>query len=173
MTSSRSKTSQRNLLIEMIARFWNTGKETSLTRRSARNHSTGSGADFWGSRAVDSKIVVRVSDETLRRIVEEHLRYKSETGAFWSCQDNVVQHRHVLAQRILPSQQSGFKSFRLLCSVVERITNKSRHPNVASLRAAIEATFADMDRDSLKLTENGDGHSSRRGLYGVNVFFKN
>uniref|UniRef100_T1HE22 Tc1-like transposase DDE domain-containing protein n=1 Tax=Rhodnius prolixus TaxID=13249 RepID=T1HE22_RHOPR len=28
-------------------------------------------------------------------------------------------------------------------SVVERATNKSRHPNVASLRAAIEAAFAD------------------------------
>jgi len=35
-------------------------------------------------------------------------------------------------------------------SVVERVTNKSRHPNVASLRVAIEATFADMDRDALK-----------------------
>jgi len=35
-------------------------------------------------------------------------------------------------------------------SVVERVTNKSRHPNVASLRAAIEATFADMGRDALK-----------------------
>jgi len=35
-------------------------------------------------------------------------------------------------------------------SVVERVTNKSRHPNVALLRAAIEATFADMDCDALK-----------------------
>lgn len=35
-------------------------------------------------------------------------------------------------------------------SVVERVINKSRHPNLASLRAAIEAAFADMDRDSLK-----------------------
>lgn len=35
-------------------------------------------------------------------------------------------------------------------SVVVRITNKSRHPNVASLRASIEAAFADMDRASLK-----------------------
>jgi transposase len=35
-------------------------------------------------------------------------------------------------------------------SVVERQTNKSRHPNVASLRAAIEAAFAAMDRDHLK-----------------------
>jgi len=34
--------------------------------------------------------------------------------------------------------------------VVERVTNKSRHPNVASLRAAIEAAFTDMDRDALK-----------------------
>ncbi|XP_011707025.1 PREDICTED: uncharacterized protein LOC105462195 [Wasmannia auropunctata] len=34
--------------------------------------------------------------------------------------------------------------------VVERVTNKSRHPNVASLRAAIETAFTDMDRDILK-----------------------
>lgn len=34
--------------------------------------------------------------------------------------------------------------------VVERVTNKSRHPNVASLRAAIEAAFAAMDRAQLK-----------------------
>ena len=37
-------------------------------------------------------------------------------------------------------------------SVVERVTNKSRYPHVASLRAAIEAAFADMDRDALKRT---------------------
>ena len=36
--------------------------------------------------------------------------------------------------------------------VVERVTNKSRHPNVASLRAAIEAAFTDMDCDALKRT---------------------
>lgn len=30
-------------------------------------------------------------------------------------------------------------------SVVERVTNKTRHPNVASLRAAIEAAFRNMD----------------------------
>lgn len=34
-------------------------------------------------------------------------------------------------------------------SVVERVTNKSRHPNVASLRVAIEAAFAEMDRNAL------------------------
>jgi len=31
-------------------------------------------------------------------------------------------------------------------SVVERVTNKSRHPNVASLRTAIKAAFADRQR---------------------------
>ena len=35
-------------------------------------------------------------------------------------------------------------------SVVERVTNKSRHPNVASLRAAIEAAFANMDSAALQ-----------------------
>uniref|UniRef100_A0A914XGD6 Tc1-like transposase DDE domain-containing protein n=1 Tax=Plectus sambesii TaxID=2011161 RepID=A0A914XGD6_9BILA len=35
-------------------------------------------------------------------------------------------------------------------SVVETQTYKSRHPNVASLRAAIESAFAAMDRDHWK-----------------------
>jgi len=30
-------------------------------------------------------------------------------------------------------------------SVIERVTNKSRHPNVISLQVAIEAAFANMD----------------------------
>uniref|UniRef100_T1HXZ5 Tc1-like transposase DDE domain-containing protein n=1 Tax=Rhodnius prolixus TaxID=13249 RepID=T1HXZ5_RHOPR len=35
-------------------------------------------------------------------------------------------------------------------SLVERDIKKSRHPNVASLKAAIEAAFADKDRDTSK-----------------------
>lgn len=33
-------------------------------------------------------------------------------------------------------------------SVVEKLTIKSRHPNVASLRAAIEGVFTDKDHES-------------------------
>jgi len=35
-------------------------------------------------------------------------------------------------------------------SVVERVTNKHRHPNVTSLRIAIEAAFADIDSVTLQ-----------------------
>jgi len=35
-------------------------------------------------------------------------------------------------------------------SVVERVTNKSRHPNVTSLRIAIEAAFTDIDSATLQ-----------------------
>jgi len=35
-------------------------------------------------------------------------------------------------------------------SVVERVTNKSRHPNVTSLRTAIEAAFADINSATLQ-----------------------
>jgi len=35
-------------------------------------------------------------------------------------------------------------------SVIERVTNKSRHPNVTSLQAAIEVAFANMDKDALQ-----------------------
>ena len=35
-------------------------------------------------------------------------------------------------------------------SVVEKVTNKSRHPSVTSLRTAIETTFVSMDNATLK-----------------------
>lgn len=35
-------------------------------------------------------------------------------------------------------------------SVVERVTNKSRHPNVTSLQTAIEAAFANLDKEVLQ-----------------------
>ncbi|KYN12210.1 hypothetical protein ALC57_15607 [Trachymyrmex cornetzi] len=48
------------------------------------------------------------------------------------------------SEKILASQQSRFESFGLyVWGVVERVTNKSRYPNVASLRVAIEAAFTD------------------------------
>ncbi|KYN12086.1 hypothetical protein ALC57_15753 [Trachymyrmex cornetzi] len=34
--------------------------------------------------------------------------------------------------------------------VIERVTNKARHPNVASLQASIEAAFMKMDRAQLQ-----------------------
>ncbi|EGI59929.1 hypothetical protein G5I_11885 [Acromyrmex echinatior] len=37
-------------------------------------------------------------------------------------------------------------------SVVERVTNKSRHPNVTSLRTSIEAAFVGMDSVTLQIT---------------------
>jgi len=39
-------------------------------------------------------------------------------------------------------------------SVVERVTNKSRHPNVTLLRTAIEAAFADIDSATLHMHPN-------------------
>jgi len=33
---------------------------------------------------------------------------------------------------------------------VKRVTSKSRHPNVTSLQAAIEAVFANMDKNALQ-----------------------
>jgi len=35
-------------------------------------------------------------------------------------------------------------------SVIERMTNKSRHPNVISFQAVIEATFANTDKNALQ-----------------------
>ena len=39
--------------------------------------------------------------------------------------------------------------------VIERVSNKSRHPNVATLQANIEAAIADLDKEQLKSAEKG------------------
>jgi len=70
-------------------------------------------------------------------IFQQNSSYESFDSKF------ALRQRYVLVQGILASQQSRFKSLRLLWSVMERVTNKSRHPNVMLLRTAIEAAFMD------------------------------
>ena len=94
--------------------------------------------------------IVGVSEPTMRRIVEEELQYKSYTlsykdtiDALWGCQDKPS------CSPRLPFWLSNSLDLNLLdyyvWSVVERVTNKSRHPNVTSLRTAIETAFVGMD----------------------------
>ena len=59
------------------------------------------------------------------------------------------QHRYVLVQGILASQDLNPLDY-YVWSVVERITNKSRHLNVMSLRTTIEAAFVDMDSATIQ-----------------------
>ncbi|KYN39306.1 hypothetical protein ALC56_06315 [Trachymyrmex septentrionalis] len=103
----------------------------------------------------------------MRRIVEEDLRYKSYTI---KVRQMLSEARTKWSKEFWPPNSPDLNPLDFyVWGVVERVTNKSRHPNVASLRAAIEAAFTDMDRIKACLrtlqTENGGGHSSKRGIY--------
>jgi len=62
------------------------------------------------------------------------------------------QHRYVLIQEILAFPHSpDLNTLDYIWSVIKKVINKSRHPNVTSLRTAIEVAFIDMDSASLQL----------------------
>lgn len=105
----------------------------------------------------------------MSRIVKEDLRYNSYTikvrqMLFEAVRTKRIERCNLLLCSLQNSAAGGLSTGHsgppnspdlnpldfYVCSVVESATNKSRHPKVASLRAAIEAAFADMDRDSLK-----------------------
>ncbi|XP_032684281.1 uncharacterized protein LOC116850289 [Odontomachus brunneus] len=90
-----------------------------------------------------------VSDTTMRRIAEEDLRFKSY----------VIKVRQMLSEaakmnrvaRCWPPNSPDLNPLDYyVWSVIERVTNKSRHPNVTSLQTAIEAAFANIDKDALQ-----------------------
>jgi len=79
--------------------------------------------------------------ELPRKIFDTN-RIKDSTDALWGCQELPSRAR-------LPFWSSNSPNLNPLdyyvWSVVERVTNKSRHPNMMSLRTAIEAAFVDMN----------------------------
>ncbi|XP_076279399.1 uncharacterized protein LOC143208672 [Lasioglossum baleicum] len=114
--------------------------------------------------------VVGISEKTMRRIIEEDLRYKSYTikvrqmlsdaarakrvkrAVTCSCVPyETVAGRIRLSKEFWPPNRPDLNPLDFyVWSVVERVSNKSRRANVASLKSAIEAAFAGMDRDALK-----------------------
>ncbi|XP_011860031.1 PREDICTED: uncharacterized protein LOC105557396 [Vollenhovia emeryi] len=99
---------------------------------------------------------VDVSEPTMRRIAEEDLRYKSYTlkirqilsGWLNWLSDNVDMF---WSKEFWPPNSPDLNpSDYYVWSVVERVTNKSRHPNVTSLRTTIEAAFTGMDSTALQ-----------------------
>jgi len=100
--------------------------------------------------------VIGVSEKTMRQIVEEDLRYKSYTIKVRQMLSKAARTKRVERCNLLlcsfwPPNSPDLNPLDFyVWSEVERVTNKSRHPNVASLRTAIEAAFTDMDRDTLK-----------------------
>jgi len=78
----------------------------------------------------------------LRQIAEEDLRYKLYTLKIQA---------ELLASA--PDSPDLNPLDYYVWSVVERVTNKSRHPNVTSLRITIEAAFVGMDSATLRAYE--------------------
>jgi len=64
---------------------------------------------------------------------------QDSTGLYKSFDSKLAlrQRRYVLIEGILASQQPRFKSRGLLWNIIERITNKSLHPNMTSLRTLL------------------------------------
>ena len=60
------------------------------------------------------------------------------------------QRRWFWSKKFWSSNNPDWNPLDYVWSVVERITNKSRHPNVTSLRIAIETAFVDMDSATLQ-----------------------
>jgi len=86
--------------------------------------------------------IVGVSEPTMRRIAEEDLRYKSYTLKIRQMPSEAARTTRIArlgSHSGLPTALDYY-----VWSVVERVTNKSRHPNVTSLRIAIE----DLQRSS-------------------------
>jgi len=101
-------------------------------------------------------------EPTMRRIAEENLRYKSYTlkirqilcEATWTKR---VARCKLWSKEFWPPNSPDLNSLDYYVrSVVERVTNKSRHPNVTSLRITIEAAFADIDSATLQCANASD-----------------
>ncbi|XP_032668322.1 uncharacterized protein LOC116842765 [Odontomachus brunneus] len=97
-----------------------------------------------------------VSDTTMRRIAEEDLRFKSyvikvRQMLSEAAKMNRVARCNLLLCSFWPPNSPDLNSLDYyVWSVIERVTNKSRHPNVTSLQTAIEAAFANIDKDALQ-----------------------
>jgi len=89
--------------------------------------------------------IIGVNEPTMRRIAEEDLRIvqivyvKDTTDALWGCQDKLS------CLPFWPNNPDLNPLDYYVSSVVETVTNKSRHLNVTSLRTAIKAAFVGME----------------------------
>jgi len=84
------------------------------------------------------------------RIAEEDLRFKFYVIKIRQMLSEAVKMNRVArCNLLLCSLKFRFES-SYVWSVIERVINKSRHPNVTSLQAAIEAAFVNMDKNALQ-----------------------
>ncbi|XP_018311841.1 uncharacterized protein [Mycetomoellerius zeteki] len=100
--------------------------------------------------------ILGMSDTTVRRIVQEDLRYKSYVLKVRQMLSEAAKAKRLARCNLLvkdfwpPNSPDLNPLDYYVWGVVERVINKARHPNVASLQAAIEAAFMKMDRAQLQ-----------------------
>jgi len=88
----------------------------------------------------------------MRRIAKEDLRYKSYTLKTRQMLSEIARTSRIVrlgSHSGLPIAHLNLLNYYIR-SVVERVTNKSRHPNVMSLKTVIEAAFVGMDSATLQ-----------------------
>jgi len=73
------------------------------------------------------------------------------TDPLRGCQDQVS---CLLQSAVVFPNSPDLNPLDYVWNVVERVTNKSRHPKETSLRTAIEAAFADIDSATLYMYAN-------------------
>lgn len=114
---------------------------------------------FQKGENITKEVYVRV----LQTVVKPWIDIVASGRPYVFQQDGAPAHTSHLAQNWLSDNMSMFwsKDFwppnspdlnpldYFVWSVIERHSNKSRHPNVASLKNAIKASFADMEKEIL------------------------
>lgn len=109
-------------------------------------------------------ITMDVYLQILRTVVKPWMETVASGRPYIFQQDGAPAHTSHLVQNWLSDNVDAFWSKEFwppnspdlnpldyyVWGVIERVSNKSRHPNVATLQASIEAAFADLDKEQLK-----------------------
>ena len=130
-------------------RFQYASEEESLERthrENPRNRWKSSSADFGWSRAIVAKISIDCWCKRANNA--SNCRGGPSTDALWSCQEQPSCTLRLLIWLLNSSDLNPLDYY--VWSIVESVTNKSRHPIVMSLRTAIEVAFVGMDSTTLQ-----------------------
>jgi len=115
-------------------------------------------ADFGRSKTIVAKISINCGCKRANnasncggRSSIQIIHIKNTTDLLRDCQDQASCSLQALVQEFWPSNSPDLNPLDYYAwSAVERVTNKSRHPNVMPLRTAIQAAFADIDSVTLQ-----------------------
>jgi len=141
-------------------KFQYASKKESLERTHRENPYNGRkdpSADFGRSRTIVVKISINCGCKRANNV--SNCRGRSSAGRAAPAHtsylvQNWISDTHNIdmfwSKEFWPPNSPDLNPLDYVWSVVERVTNKSRHPNVTSLWTAIEATFVDIDSATLQ-----------------------